>query len=356
MNSAESFRLFDCVDVVVDGNAKWASSFLESIGANRADPSTGARLLVEHSPNLSRGASRELDAGVWIERASVFDEVTGVRLDRPSEAVLRICCSAPALEWLMWGLQLVTLLQGLTLVHAAAVEKDGHCVLFPSWGGVGKTALVAHLVRKRGWRLLGDDLVALTPDGNVFAFPKSMVLYPYHRTVFPEVFAAGHGPVAPTALNGLLTSAARSLKPLLRRVPALLELARKHNPQSTRVSPTEVFGANAVAEQGRLRTVIWLERLAGAAAPVLDTAADGVGSRILGSTMNEFDPRCVRLTNVAMGVGIVSAEEVYERWVEILRGGLERADKHLLYIPAATPVAEVPALVEGTVDLGVVAL
>jgi hypothetical protein len=68
----------------------------------------------------------------------------------------------PLLEWMIWQ-------QGGLLLHAAAVEKNGRCVLIAGRGGVHKSSFVLALMQ-RGWRVYGDDLILLA-DGQVHPFP-----------------------------------------------------------------------------------------------------------------------------------------------------------------------------------------
>ena len=62
------------------------------------------------------------------------------------------------------------------LVHAGAVEWDGHAALFPAPMESGKTTLVAGLVRA-GARYLSDEAAAIDPETLlVHPFPKSLTI------------------------------------------------------------------------------------------------------------------------------------------------------------------------------------
>ncbi len=85
---------------------------------------------------------------------------------------------------------------GWTPVHAAAVERDGSCVMFCAPTGGGKTTMTAALVR-RGWRVLGDDKLLLhLRDGEpeVAALLHTFNLHPQTRRWFPEVGDLEHLP------------------------------------------------------------------------------------------------------------------------------------------------------------------
>ena len=56
--------------------------------------------------------------------------------------------------------------RGMLVLHGNAVEKDGRAIVCLGHSGDGKSTL-AYALMQRGWRLLADDLVAITPDGLV---------------------------------------------------------------------------------------------------------------------------------------------------------------------------------------------
>lgn len=57
-------------------------------------------------------------------------------------------------------LQLKLAGQGLSVVHASCVSKDGNAYLFPARSGGGKTTIALNLVQ-RGYRYLGDNFIIL---------------------------------------------------------------------------------------------------------------------------------------------------------------------------------------------------
>jgi hypothetical protein len=56
--------------------------------------------------------------------------------------------------------------RGMLVLHGNAVEKDGRAIVCLGHSGEGKSTL-AYALMQRGWRLLADDLVAITLDGLV---------------------------------------------------------------------------------------------------------------------------------------------------------------------------------------------
>ena len=56
--------------------------------------------------------------------------------------------------------------RGILVLHGNALEKDGKAIVCMGHSGAGKSTL-AYALMQQGWRLLGDDLVAVSPDGLV---------------------------------------------------------------------------------------------------------------------------------------------------------------------------------------------
>lgn len=92
-------------------------------------------------------------------------------------------------------LQMLLVPRGMSLVHAAGLEMGGKGVLFPGFGGVGKTLLVAALRDRKDTKFFGDDFVIVDGKGRMRSFPSDFSIYPYHLEAFPELkgsLAAGY--------------------------------------------------------------------------------------------------------------------------------------------------------------------
>jgi hypothetical protein len=336
------------VGLEIDESFPWRNDWLTLLGdmsdiqftKDLAEPKNCIRLI--YDKKLPIQELRNIGDGLYVKKNAVYDEMYRTLIERDDDGKLLLRTDSPSLEWMFWPIQLSLLASASTLVHGAAAEKDGRAILFASWGGVGKTALVAGFVSNMEWKLLGDDLVILTSDEKCCAFPKPMVLYPYHKSVFPDVFAKGNGPVAPVALNGTLTHLAAKVKPFLRLCPYLLQYARHHNPQSVRVNPSAVFGMENISTEATLDKVVWLDRITGIQAPEIHADDGTLTSRMMGSTIRELGGRCGEVICVAMGVGIVDSDSVYAGWIRSLNNATKSCRKYVIYLPSEMPVKDVP--------------
>ena len=182
---------------------------------------------------------------------------------------------------------------------------------------------------------MGDDYIIAGKNGMCYGYPTGLAIYPYHRDVFPEIFLTGRGPLSPTFAKELFSDLATLSKRLLRPFPKALQFARRHNPQSVRIDPAEVFGRNKFASQAILTNVVWLDRSHDREDIVLerDRDRDSIASCVFGSTLAEFDWWCSRLINLAMSKGIVAADDVYPVWLGILKEAFRNASLHSLLLP-----------------------
>lgn len=64
---------------------------------------------------------------------------------------------------------------GHLLIHAAALEKEGHGILIFGPQNVGKTTVTIGLT-KNGWKMLGDDLCLIDRQAGLRAYPKPLKL------------------------------------------------------------------------------------------------------------------------------------------------------------------------------------
>lgn len=81
----------------------------------------------------------------------------------------------PLFEWAL-NLFVSTSVNGMLIIHAAVVEKNGLAAILPGSPGSGKSTLCAALVN-RGWRLLSDELTLVRiSDGRIVPLPRPVSL------------------------------------------------------------------------------------------------------------------------------------------------------------------------------------
>ena len=136
--------------------------------------------------------SYEFGEGYYYGRTFLYSTFSGACYERRDERyIIHLHPHSKLVNFnlIIW-LQLLK--KGLTFVHAAGLERNGKAMLFPAWGGVGKTSLTITALShgsKSNWKLLSDDMPILSKEGVVYCYPMPFMVYFYHIPLFREYFA-----------------------------------------------------------------------------------------------------------------------------------------------------------------------
>lgn len=118
---------------------------------------------------------RTLVRGLDTDRVTIYFARHWV--DRVYMNAIGVYLQAQVLEPVMYY---KLLQQGVLLMHAAGVTKDGEATLLPAYGGTGKTTLSIALL-SQGFRFLGDDLLLVdTADLTVHPYPRPLHIFTYN--------------------------------------------------------------------------------------------------------------------------------------------------------------------------------
>lgn len=301
---------------------------------------------VLYSSNIHDESYRHIEDDIYIKNNYVYDKKIGIALKKSTYNSIDIIISNSSVEWIFWLIHMILLMNKSTLVHCAGVEKNNKAILFPSWGGVGKTAIVSKFVNNWGWNLLGDDFVVINSEGRCYGFPKPMVLYSYHKNLFPTIFQNNKGPMTPIILNDILANLTEPIKKLVRPFPKVLQYLRKYNPHSKRIRPETIFGVNKLSKKARIENIIWIERVNNSEEVIQESIPySEMISKIVGSTINEFDDRCLKMTNIAFGNGVIDSYMLYSEMQNIVKDSIENTNTKIVYIPSSVSIEKVPEII-----------
>lgn len=129
---------------------------------------------------------------------------------------------------------------GQVFIHSAGLSIDGGGVLFPGFGGVGKTAIITEaLKRDSNTLLLGDDLVLGDEKGYLHSYPRPFCIYPYHIPLFEPFMKNENIKIKP------LTFPNRVVK----KIKTLLDIHDDVAYQYKTISPYKVIGQDRVAQE-----------------------------------------------------------------------------------------------------------
>lgn len=77
--------------------------------------------------------------------------------------------------------------KGWCISHCSAVTYNGNTIVFPAFGGAGKTGLMLEFM-DAGANYIADDHLLLGKDGRCVLYPRHIHLLEYNFRMFPELF------------------------------------------------------------------------------------------------------------------------------------------------------------------------
>ncbi|MBS1369491.1 MAG: hypothetical protein HPZ91_05980 [Lentisphaeria bacterium] len=181
--------------------------------------------------------------------------------------------------------------RGMTFVHCSAVCREDRTLLFPAWGGVGKTSLMSHFL-SHGWDYICDDLAVMDRSGEIHHFPIPMHIYRYHKKVCPAMT---------DSMERAMTGRERSLWNFASRFVDDSKLVRW-------IEPVRVFGEKKIVRKARLGVVIHMQR---SSAPgeirLVRATPEKVAKLICNTIVNEIDDigLMTSLPNAVDAVGFI---------------------------------------------------
>jgi hypothetical protein len=124
--------------------------------------------------------------------------------------------------------------------HSCAISIDGKGILFPGFGGVGKTAVITKALKDNPEvKILGDDLVICSKDGKLEAYPRPFCIYPYHIPFFEPFMKNENIKIKPLTFKNKV----------IRKLRTLLDIQSTVAYQFKTISPYKVIGVERVEDK-----------------------------------------------------------------------------------------------------------
>jgi hypothetical protein len=142
-----------------------------------------------------------------------------------------------------FAIQCALLEHGAALIHASGIELDGHGLLLPAWGGVGKSTLAGRAVLHGRAKFIADDHTVIDQSGRMHLHLLPIHLYAYH---------AEQDPILRQRMLSVCGPMSRWQWP----VGKLLD--RTHTVRW--VSPEDIFGRDKLAASAQIKQVIVMFR------------------------------------------------------------------------------------------------
>jgi len=139
--------------------------------------------------------------------------------------------------------ELMLLKKDSSFSHCSAIERQGQAVLFPAWGGVGKTSIMGRYIEE-GWNFLSDDSCVISASGTASIHPLPMHIYKYHETQGGQL------------VKKMLSQFTVSDRLLWR----FLSKFKKQDKLVRWVGADTVFGKEKISTNGKISAVIHMHR------------------------------------------------------------------------------------------------
>lgn len=356
------YNIHNLIDVCVD--SRCTDAMRDTIAFQLAHfqcNTSGAEVLIDVRPYGDWIATRPNAAQAF----HLYHGDAGMWLDDPDKRVAYTRCDSGYIVYADTPAFLVNMLiqfalveRGISLIHAAAIaDPDGNVTLLPGPGGVGKTAVLGAMVRDHGWKLLGDDIVGLSRDGECYAFPRSFVLKPYHESVYPELFTElgirsedrlhkNKTSILHTFANLFVDNMpfkglARTLLRKTGHLGAVQQSLAEPRGESYLATPSveRVFGEGCVQMRGPVRDMLFLERWAGNDFENTTMTFDAMAGRLFAIIHHEWVGHMRHFWSLG-ALDLVDLSAYFSNVNNIIQQGMANPSLHRLRIPhGATPEA-----------------
>lgn len=176
-----------------------------------------------------------------------------------------------------------------TLIHCSTVVSgSGEALMFPAWGGVGKTSLMSYYLLN-GWKYLCDDIAVLSDDGTLYHYPLPMHIYGYHKYVCQDMYRRLYDGM--NAKERFIWDLSMKLK--------------KSDAMSRWVTPEQIYGRENIAMKAGLKAVIHMQRSSESSPIEFHPCPAADAARYTAGTIQNEIPDILKLTshpNAAAGL------------------------------------------------------
>lgn len=229
--------------------------------------------------------------------------------------------------------QLALLSRQSTFCHSSAIERNGEAILFPAWGGTGKTGLMSRYVAK-GWNFLADDLCVLQSNGRASIHPLPLHIYRYHEVQCGEL------------VDRLLAQA----QPFDRRLWKICRTVKRPNKLVRWVHPSRIFGEERLSLGGQVTKVFCLHRTHESDLRLERLEPDELATRIASNLFDEipWPPQLAVAVRSCRSLTFVpEVGRMYEQIRQTCLSAFERATCYSVGIPQQAVVADVQTYLDG---------
>jgi hypothetical protein len=221
------------------------------------------------------------------------------------------------------------------MVHALTVAYKGQGLCMPAWGGSGKTSTMAKLVKMDGFSFMGDDWAFITEDEHLLAYAKPMFVKPYHRSLYPHIFAKRRKPLVPRSLAKPIHSVTTLVHPYVTKFPQIARITRRWSPEHIMVMPRDAFPGHQFAHDVPLKAGLFVERFETESRQPFfeEKTTEWMVSQLIGNFFSELSLWSRTVLTGLGAAGLVPLDKFFIRKSQILTQGFANKPVYWLRIP-----------------------
>jgi len=192
-------------------------------------------------------------------------------------------------------IQILIVKQGYTMIHASGFKSSSGLIhIIAGAGGVGKTSIVSHAAINKKLKILGDDILIISNEGECLAFPREFVLKTYHSQTHKQIFKDKN--ISLFNLYKLKRFIIDNLpflallKKILKKLGIYYSLSRIINPAEhlATISANKMFGNNSIEKKGKIGKIFYLDRIVNSSFSIDKQDAEILSNRIFSIINHEW--------------------------------------------------------------------
>ena len=244
-------------------------------------------------------------------------------------------------------MQVLLVNQARSLVHCAGMEINGKGLIFPAFGGAGKTMLVSEMRKKDDFRLFGDDYVAVDTHSNMYAYLTDLSIYDEHIHLFPKLKGSPYHQYLSDRkkkeefINSIPGN--RYIRKVLNLGRALIKsnqvTQRRWNLDYIKVPVTEVLPEKKLGTRTKLFASVFLSRYSGDKIKAEKISLERLVSEIMGILNVEFRYGLIYL-HMLSGFGGFDLSLFGQRQKEVLESCFSKLDLYRVWVPVGISLRE----------------
>lgn len=237
-------------------------------------------------------------------------------------------------------MQILLVNQAMSLVHCAGMEINGKGLIFPAFGGAGKTMLVSEMRKKDDFRLFGDDYVTVDGHANMYAYLSDFSIYDEHIHLFPKLKGSPYHQYLSDRkkkeefINSIPGN--RYIRKVLNLGRALIKsnqvTQRRWDLDYIKVPVTEVLPEKKLGTRTKLFASVFLSRYSGDKIKAEKISLERLVSEIMGILNVEFRYGLIYL-HMLSGFGGFDLSLFGQRQKEVLESCFSKLDLYRVWVP-----------------------